>query len=187
MKRKYLFGLGFMALAAAVPLATTTPVLANLQAAGEMLVQQLRRPEVKLVMGAEKQVTEIDQNGQEKRVWKQLEGSVTVQPGDVLRYSVHTENEGEVAAEDLVVTQPVPDQTVYILDSANGNDSAQITYSIDSGETFVEEPMIEVTLPDGTVELRPAPAEVYTHVRWSYDQTIEPEVALNIDYQVQVR
>jgi uncharacterized repeat protein (TIGR01451 family) len=138
-------------------------------------------------MGVEKQVTVVDEKGQEKLDWEKLEGDVTVQPGDILRYSVQTANEGQVAAKNLVITQPVPDQTVYVLDSAYGNDSAQITYSIDGGETFVDKPMVEVTLPDGTVEMQPAPADAYTHVRWGFDKSLEPTVALNLNYQVTVR
>lgn len=187
MKRKFWIGFGAAALLATIPVLTSTPVSASLKEVGSAISQRIRRPEIKLVMGVEKQIIEIDDNGQEKLVWENLEGNVTVQPGDTLRYTIQTANEGEIAAKNLVITQPVPEQTTYILNTAVGNSVAQITYSIDSGETFVEEPMIEVTLPNGTVELQPAPAEQYSHVRWDFTDTVEPEIALNVSYDVAVQ
>ena len=157
MKRKFLFGLGIAALVASAPFVSSTPVFASLQEAGAAIAQALTRPEVKLEMGVEKQVTVVDDKGQEKTEWQKLEGEVAVQPGDTLRYDVVSSNAGDIAAEKLVVNQPIPAQMTYVLGSAKGNASAEATYSIDNGATFVAEPMVEVTLPDGTVEMQPAP------------------------------
>ena len=55
MKRRLSIGLGVLAVAIAVPFASSTPVLANLQQAGETLVQNILQPKVKLVLGGEKQ------------------------------------------------------------------------------------------------------------------------------------
>ena len=187
MKPKFLFGFGFAALVAIAPLAVTTPVFAELQEASEAIVQKLRQPEVKLVMSADKQVTVIDENGQSKLVWEKLEGDITVQPGDVLRYVVASENEGEVSAENLVVTQPISPEMTYVLGSAKGNEIAAITYSIDGSETFVAEPMVEVTLPDGTVEMQPAPAEAYTHVKWDFSQALETAAAVSVSHEVTIK
>ena len=187
MKRKLLFGFGFAALVATAPLAVSTPVFANLQTAGEAIVQKLLQPEVKLVMGAEKQVTVVDEKGESKLVWEKLEGNVAVQPSDVIRYVVASENNGEMAAKDLVVTQPIAPEMTYVLGSAKGNDIAGITYSIDSGKTFVEKPMVEVTLPDGTVEMQPAPAEAYTHVKWDFSDSLEESEVVNVSHEVTVK
>ncbi len=187
MKRKFLFGFGFAALVVTAPLAMSTPVFANLQEAGEAIVQRLRQPEVKLVMSADKQVTVTDENGQPKLAWEKLEGEATVQPGDVLRYVVASENEGDASAENLVVTQPIAPEMTYVLGSVKGNEMATITYSIDGGETFVVEPMVEVTLPDGTVELQPAPAEAYTHVKWAFDKMLSMTEAVSVSHEVTVK
>lgn len=186
MKRKFLFGFGFAALLAVAPLTVTTPVFASLQEASAAIAQKLRQPEVKLVMSADKQVTVTDENGQSKLAWEKLEGSATVQPGDVLRYVVASENEGEVSAESLVVTQPIAPEMTYVLGSAKGNEIAEITYSIDGGETFVAEPMVEVTLPDGTVEMQPAPAEGYTQVKWNFSKALETTEAVSVHHEVTV-
>ncbi len=187
MKRKFLFGFGFAALVAVAPLAVSTPVFAGLQEASEAIVQKLRQPEVKLVMSADKQVTVTDEDGQSKLAWQKLEGDATVQPGDVLRYVVASENEGEASAENLVVTQPIAPEMTYVLGSAKGNEIAEITYSIDGGETFTREPMVEVTLPDGTVEMQPAPAEAYTQVKWDFSRVLETTEAVSVSHEVTVK
>lgn len=187
MKRKFLYGFGFAAAIAIAPLAMGTPVLANLQQAGESIVQQLLQPEVKLVMGAEKQITVMDENGEPKIAWEKLEGNVTVLPSDVVRYTVESSNEGEMAAENLVITQPIPEELTFKIGSDKGNDSAEATYSIDNGETFVAEPMVEVTLPDGTVEMQPAPAEAYTHVKWNFNEALEADVVVDVSLEATVK
>ena len=187
MKRKFLFGFGFAALVAIAPLAVITPVFAELQKTSEAIVQKLRQPEVKLVMSADKQVTITDENGQPELVWKKLEDDIAVQPGDVLRYVVASENEGEISAENLVVTQPIAPQMTYVLGSAKGNEIATITYSIDGGETFAAEPAVKVALPDGTIEMQPAPAEAYTHVKWDFSKALDTAEAVFISHEVTVK
>ncbi|MGD1866302.1 MAG: hypothetical protein ACFB0D_17265 [Phormidesmis sp.] len=186
MKRKFMFGLGLAAMMAA-PLAVSTPVFANLQEAGSAIAQRIMRPEVKLEMGVEKQITVTDENGVEKLEWLALEGEAAVQPGDVLRYAVKTSNGGEIAANNLIVEQPIPSEMTYVIGSQKGNSSAAATYSIDNGETFVAEPMVEVVLADGTVEMQPAPAEAYTHVKWNFDSALDAEEAVAVSHEVTVK
>ncbi|MEM9148968.1 MAG: hypothetical protein AAGB19_00655 [Cyanobacteria bacterium P01_F01_bin.3] len=186
MKRKFMFGLGVAALVASAPFAVSTPVFANLKEAGTAIAQQILRPEVTLEMGVEKQVTVIDENGQEKSEWQKLEGDAVVNPGDVLRYGVVSSNDGEIAAENLVVTQPIPAAMTYVIGSEKGNTAASATYSIDNGETFVSEPMIEVMV-DGVAEMKPAPAEAYTHVKWSFNEALGSSVAVNVSHEVTVK
>ncbi|MCG8367509.1 MAG: hypothetical protein MJA27_29765, partial [Pseudanabaenales cyanobacterium] len=118
--------------------------------------------------------------------WLDMGDKASVVPGDVLRYELTSENAGEKPATNLVVTQPVPAQTTYVLESAKAN-GAELTFSIDGGETFVAEPLVEVTLPDGAVELQPAPAEAYTHIRWDYSESLEPLAAVKAVYEVSVK
>ncbi|MEO1400329.1 MAG: hypothetical protein AAFV72_03635 [Cyanobacteria bacterium J06635_1] len=186
-KQRLLMGLGALALLGAVPLVSSQPVLAQLQEVTETIVEAIRRPEVRLTLSAEKQIVELDKNGEEKISWEALEGKVQVNPGDVLRYSVDGANSGEVEAKGLAITQPVPNQTTYVLKSAQSDTSAETIYSIDGGQSFVAEPMIEVTLPDGTVELQPAPAEMYTHVQWNFGDDLATAEAVKVSYEVQVR
>ncbi|NEO38341.1 MAG: DUF11 domain-containing protein [Moorea sp. SIOASIH] len=187
MKRSSILGLGAIALIVAVPFVGKTPVLAGLQEAGEVIVQNIMRPKVQLKLVAKKKIVEVDTEGKENITWQALENKAIVKPGDTLRYTVKGENAGEVEADNLMVTQPIPRATMYILDSASNSNGATITYSIDNGETFIEQPTIEVTLEDGTVETRPAPASVYTHVRFEFPEALDPKAVLEASYDVTVR
>lgn len=187
MKRFYVGALGAIAFIATMPFVSGMPVLAQLQEAGENLVQNIQRQQVELNLSAQKKLVELDETGKEKVTWQALQDQAVVQPGDVLRYTVNSENTSERPAENLVITQPIPQRTIYILQSANSNNGATITYSIDNANTFVENPTIQVTLPDGTMETRPAPAEAYTHIRWDFSKPLDPATAASASYEVTVR
>lgn len=175
--------IGVLAAAAVTVLPfVSQPVMASLQQAGATIAEAIQRPQVQLTLSAEKQVVQADQ-----QVWQPLEGNVTVQPGEVLRYTVTGTNAGKAAAKKLVVTQPVPQQMVYRLDSASNSVAADVVYSIDGGKTFTETPMVEVKLPNGETEMQPAPAEAYTHVRWQFPNNLDPEAQLAASYEVTVR
>jgi uncharacterized repeat protein (TIGR01451 family) len=185
MNRRLSIGLGIIAVAA-VPLFGNTPVLAGLQQAGSAIVQNVLQPKVQLKLSAEKKVTTVDVQGKKLVTWQPLKGSVTVQPGDVLRYTIASENAGDKPAKNLVVTQPIPPQTTYVLSSANANGAA-LTFSIDGGKTFVEKPMVKVKLANGKEELRPAPAEAYTHARWDYSNSLAAMATVKANYEVAVK
>jgi uncharacterized repeat protein (TIGR01451 family) len=170
-----------------VPVLFDTPVRASLQQATEAIVEAINRPEVKLILTADKKVEEVDAEGNKKIVWQGLEDGAEVLPGDSLRYTIQSENEGDLAAKKLVITQPIPEQMVYHLDSATSTANTDITYSIDGGETFVTEPMVEKTLEDGTVVEVPAPAELYTHVRWQFSGDLSAQKDASASYEVQVK
>lgn len=186
MKRRLSMGLGILAVAVAVPFASSTPVLANLQQAGEALVQQILQPQVKLALSAEKQVITTDAEGKEVLSWEAVEGDVTVQPGDILRYTLNSENAGDKSASSLVVTQPIPQKTAFKAESALAN-GAELTYSIDAGQTFSAQPLIEETQPDGSVKMVPAPAEMYTHIQWDYGNSLQPMATVSASYEVAVK
>ncbi|WP_366524996.1 hypothetical protein [Acaryochloris sp. IP29b_bin.137] len=186
MKRFLSVGLGVLAVAVGLPFVSGTPVFANLQKAGEALVQRVFQPQVKLVLSAEKQVITPNTEGGQERTWQTLEGDVTVRPGDVLRYTLVSENAGDKPAAELRINQPIPKQTTFVLESARAN-GAKLSYSIDGGQTYSEKPMIEVTQPDGTVEIEPAPAEAYTHVQWDYRESLQPMASVKAVYEVAVQ
>ena len=185
--KRWSIGLGALALVAAVPLISGTPVLANLQSAGEAIVQAIRRPEVKLNLSADKKLVELNVEGKEKVTWEALGDQSVVTPGDTLRYTVSSKNTGDLPAKNLVITQPIPPQMVYTIGSTTSNNGTEVTYSIDNGKNFVANPTVKVTLPDGTVEERPAPAEAYTNIRWKFSKALDPTSGVIATYEVTVR
>jgi uncharacterized repeat protein (TIGR01451 family) len=162
------------AIALAAPL-NQIPVIGQAFDAAVAIAQKAQRPDVKLNLIAERR------NGDS---WQG--GSLNdARPGDVLRYSLKGKNQGNRAATNFSLTQPVPKGTVYVAKSATGN--AAVLYSIDGGKNYSAQPMIQVKRADGTTESRPAPTESYTHVRWKFQNAIEPGADTVVSYQVRVR
>lgn len=180
---------GAMSLVAGtLPFLLLPSALANIPEQRETLVAQAEdsRPQVNLNLVVDKQQVTVDENGVEQVRWENVGNQVTVVPGDTLRYVVMGTNEGGEAANNLTVTQPISQQMVYVLGSANSSNNAEITYSINNGETFVANPTIKVEQPDGTVVEKPAPASAYTHIRWDFQSAIAPEDNLEAMYVVEV-
>jgi uncharacterized repeat protein (TIGR01451 family) len=151
------------------------PVLGKAFDEAIAIAQNAQRPDVKLNLAVERRDGESWQGG----------NLDSARPGDVLRYNVKGKNQGNRAATNFTLTQPVPSRTSYVAQSATGN--AQITFSIDKGKTYSTQPMIQVKRADGSLESRPAPAESYTHVRWKFQNAIEPGANVSAFYQVRVR
>lgn len=186
-KRAQRIALIALAIAGMVPVVMITPVMAGLKQVRQAVTQTLDRPQVKLALTVEQQVVEQNQQGKQTVLWKAMEGKVAVKPGNVLRYSVKGQNVGNAAAKNLIITQPIPRQTVYIVGSTSNSNNAKATYSINNGKSFVENPTVQVKLPDGTVKTRSAPAEAYTHVRWTVSKALSPKAGVSAEYQVKVR
>jgi len=146
------------------------------------------KPQVQLALAAEKKIIQRDQKGKEQVTWQALgSGKAIVQAGDTIRYTVTGKNISDQPAANLAITEPMPKGTVYILNSNSVDSEAKATYSIDGAKNFVEKPMIQVSLPNGKVEAKPAPAEAYTNVRWNFRKTLAPKTAVKAVYEVKVR
>jgi uncharacterized repeat protein (TIGR01451 family) len=199
MKRLHVLSFGIVGLIVSAAVASQIPGLKNVMgegafASGSQTTETAQNPQEKalvaLELAAQKQVLTKDSEGKTKVNWQPLAGeNLTVQPGDVVRYVIASKNTGDRAAENFVLTQPVPQGTTYVKDSAKQGlaENVAVTYSIDGGKTYVAQPVIPVTLPDGKVENRPAPLETYTHVRWQFPESLKPSIAMNNSYQVKVR
>ncbi len=120
-------------------------------------------PKVELKVEARKEVKTVE-NGQE--VIKLLPAD-TVQPGQVIQYTIYYTNTGDEAATKVVVNNPIPKGTVYLAETAYGYGS-KITFSADGGKTFGPPETLKVTVvrADGSKTTRRAMAAEYTHIRW---------------------
>ncbi|MBD2249432.1 hypothetical protein [Nostoc sp. FACHB-888] len=189
MKRVSIASMGAIALIATTPFISQIPGVANIWHSGSAIAQNTQaKGQVQLRLDAQKQVMQKDEQGKEKVTWQPLQGKAVVQRGDVLRYTVSGENRGDRPVKNLTINQPIPQGMVYKLKSANVNvnKGAKITYSIDGGRSFVENPTVKVTLPNGKVESRPAPATAYTHIRLGFGESIAAKTTVKGTYEVQV-
>ncbi len=188
IKHGSIAGLGALALIATISFSGQIPVVANIFSAGTAIAKNaVNKGQVQLQLQVEKKVVKTV-NGEQKVSWEALQGEAKVQPGEVLRYRVNGGNNGDKAVNNLAINQPIPQGTEYVLESAtvNQNKGAKITYSIDGGKTFVENPTVKVKLSDGTVETRPAPAKAYTHARWKFGESVAAKGSVEGSFQVKV-
>jgi uncharacterized repeat protein (TIGR01451 family) len=140
-------------------------------------------PLVSVSMKAEKDVT-VAVKGEQvtKRVV-----ATSVDPGDVIFYTLNFVNSGNEAADNAIFDDPIPKGTVYLPGSAYGT-GAEISFSSDGGETFKKPALLsyEVKLPSGKSEKRSASTGEYTHIRWIIS-TIPPRGSGQVGFQVRMK
>ncbi len=101
--------------------------------------------------------------------------------GDVLRYTIAFENTStqDVAPGSVVITNPLPDETLYLEGSAAGADTL-ITYSVD-GETFGD--TAEITVGEGTA-IRAATASDVRAIRWTYEPLLPAGASSEVSFEL---
>ena len=116
-----------------------------------------------------------------------LDKAGAVHPGDVLDWTINSANEGDGAARQYKTTGQIPSGTSFVRGSASADGGAAVTYSIDNGKTFSPEPQVDERQPDGTVRRAPAPASMYTQVRYEWSDPLAAGASLSASYKVRVR
>jgi uncharacterized repeat protein (TIGR01451 family) len=153
--------------------------------------QEKAQPGVQLRLVVDRQIVQKEETGRLRVTWQEIAGKVSVQPGEILRYTVYGTNAGDRPVENLAITQPVPRGAEYLAESAVRDSERklplEVRYSADRGQTFVERPTVEVKLPNGAVVTRPAAPAAYTHVRWSLAKPLPPQTTVRVAYRVKVR
>ncbi len=139
----------------------------------------LAQIEVKTI--AEIEVTEIDKQG--KKVVKR-KPATNVVPGTEVIYTITSKNTGTEPADNIVVTNPVPKETVYVDGSAFGAGS-NITFSVDGGKSYDKVQNLKVK--DKAGQSRTAKAEDYTHVRWTLQFNLQPGQEAPVWYRARVK
>ena len=127
-----------------------------------------------------KVVTVKDKNGNSKVEWQKPDNIV---PGDKVGYRIRFANTGNEAADDLVLNNPIPENTVYVSDSARGANS-QILFSVDGGKEFKNADQLFVTKNGKKLK---ATAKDYTNVRWVISNALKAGENGSVQYIVQVK
>ena len=125
-------------------------------------------PMIELVAMVQQEIIETDDRGD--LVTKRVEATKVV-PGDEVIYTTRYANVGEDEAENVVISNPIPEHMRLQPRSAFG-DGATVVYSVDGGVTFGAPETLEIVQDDGT--RRPASVADYTHVRWVFDRAMPP-------------
>ena len=94
-----------------------------------------------------------------------------VLPGTEVIWNVNYEIVGTTPVTNAVITDPIPQNMVYVAGSAAG-DKSDITFSVDGGKTWATADKLQVKNPDGS--LRVALPKDYTAIRWILQGTLAP-------------
>ncbi len=116
-----------------------------------------------------------------------LDKAGAVNPGEILEWNIVSENQGDANANGYKAIGQVPAGTEFVAGSAHAKGSPVVKYSIDAGQTFSEKPLIKEKQDDGSEKLVPAPASMYTQVRFEWKQSLDPGQKLNAFYSVRVK
>ncbi len=117
---------------------------------------------------AEKEQPVIDESGQEAT---RLVPVSTVVPGDEIIYTISFTNISDDPAENVTITNAVPQHMAYVGDTAFGP-GTEVAYSVDGGMSYGSPS--ELTVKDEDGDERPANASDYTHIRWVMRNNLEP-------------
>lgn len=105
-----------------------------------------------------------------------------IAPGDKVGYRITYVNTGSEPVSGVTIKNPVPENTVYIMNSANGAGTA-ITLSVD-GSQFA--PVSELNVLENG-EVRPAGAKDIQSIRWIVDAPLAPSATGFVEFQVRVK
>ncbi len=115
-----------------------------------------------------------------------LDKASVVNPGEILDWTITSENSGNGAALQYKTVGHIPRGTTFVADSAKA-DGAQTVYSIDNGKSYAAQPMIEVKQADGSVKHVPAPVSMYTEIRYEWADALAQGGKLSASYKVRVK
>jgi uncharacterized repeat protein (TIGR01451 family) len=142
------------------------------------LVAETGRPAVKVLLAG------AVERSQERVA---LDKAGSVRPGEVLDWTLTSENEGTGAAREFKATGQIPQGTVFVAGSTTADGTASVTYSIDHGQTFSAQPTVEERQADGSLKRVPAPVALYTQVRYEWADPLAAGATLSASYKVRVK
>src|SRR5712691_5055733 len=97
-----------------------------------------------------------------------VEQAGLAKPGEIIYWAITSANEGDASAREYTAVGQIPPGTSFVAGSASAEGGAAITYSIDGGNTFSTQPMIEERQPGGSMKQVAAPVSMYTQVRYQW-------------------
>lgn len=141
-----------------------------------------------MVLGGGRPVVEVMLAGVVEREEGQIpvEKAAMVRSGEVLNWTITSENAGNANARDYKAVAHIPAGTTFVAGSAKADGTAKAVYSIDKGKSFSEQPVIEEKQPDGSVKQVAAPISMYTDIRYEWSDPLVEGGKLSASYKVRV-
>jgi len=144
---------------------------ASAHAEGDIVVQTIAETEKEVVTAA-------------GRKEKKREPVKLAIPGSTVIYTTRFTNKGAKPAGNIVINNPIPNDTNFVAGSAFGA-NAVITYSVDGGKTYDAANKLRVRTPDG--KTRAAKPDDYTHIRWTYKGELAPNKSSDVGFRVVIK
>jgi uncharacterized repeat protein (TIGR01451 family) len=116
-----------------------------------------------------------------------VEKASAIQSGEVLNWTIISENDGNAPAHEYKAVGQIPPGTQLVAGSATADGSATVVYSIDNGKSFSAQPTVEERQADGSVKRVPAPVSMYTQLRYEWADPLAQSGKLNASYKVRVK
>ncbi|MCK5236754.1 MAG: DUF11 domain-containing protein [Deltaproteobacteria bacterium] len=137
---------------------------------------------IKLINKAEVEVTVVNKKG--KKEVKLIDAALAeVTPGDVVLYTILFENTGSDDLEDIVIHDPIPENTVYIGGTAKG-ENTDVTFSIDGGKSYDVPEKLIITESDG--KKRVAKPSEYSNIRWKVNAKLSSGFKGSVSFRVKL-
>lgn len=143
-------------------------------------IPALALAQVELQTDVFKVVETQKENGTSKIEWVEAKNII---PGDKVGYRISFENKGNEPADNVILNNPIPDNTIYVDDSARGANS-KIEFSVDGGQQYNQPEQLFITKEGKKL---PATAKDYTHVRWTLLSPLNTGDKSSVQYVVQVK
>jgi uncharacterized repeat protein (TIGR01451 family) len=115
-----------------------------------------------------------------------LEKANVVRPGEILDWTITSENNGAAAALNYKAVARIPRGTEFVAGTAKA-DGANAVYSIDNGKSFSDKPTVEEKQTDGSVKRVAAPVAMYTDIRYEWSDPLAQGGKRSASYKVRVK
>ena len=115
-----------------------------------------------------------------------LDKSTVVNPGEILDWTINSENSGNAAALEYKTVGHIPRGTEFVAGSAKA-DGARAVFSIDGGKSYSPQPMIDEKQADGSTKRVSAPTSMYTEIRYEWADPLAQGGKLSASYKVRVK
>ncbi len=127
-----------------------------------------------------KEVVTVDKKGARKTTYVEPKTAI---PGDVILYSIMFKNISDKPVSNIVINDPLPNNSVYITDSATGKNT-KISYSIDGGKNYGNPK--DLIVKDKSGKSWVAKPEEYTHIRWVYIKPLKPGKKSDVSFKSRI-
>jgi len=110
--------------------------------------------------------------------------ATTIVPKDIVRYTITYKNDNSEAADDVVITNPIPEHMRYIANSATSSSQIEVTYSINKGKSYDSPENLIVVMENG--KKRKAIAGEYTDIQWHFKNSLPPGAKGTLEYKARL-